>query len=82
MPERGRKWEEYFLEDKLLKQLQKKYPKGTKVKLLSMKDPQAPPVGTIGKICGVEKDVIRVKWQNGSDLSLILDLDSFQVLGG
>ena len=49
------------MEDKILKQLQKKYPKGTRVKLLSMKDPQAPPVGTIGEVWGVEKDAIRVK---------------------
>lgn len=68
------------MEDKILKQLQKKFPKGTRVKLLSMKDPQAPPVGTIGEVWGVEKDAIRVKWENGSDLSLILDLDSFRVI--
>ena len=68
------------MEKKMLRKLRKKYPKGTKVKLLSMKDPQAPPVGTIGEVCGVEKDAIRVKWQNGSDLSLILGLDSFQVV--
>lgn len=68
------------MEDKILKQLQRKYPKGTKVKLLSMKDLQAPPVGTIGEVWGVEKDAIKVQWEDGSDLSLILDLDAFQVV--
>lgn len=34
--------------------LRKYYPRGTKVKLLAMDDPQAPPVGTLGEILGVD----------------------------
>ena len=36
--------------DKELKMLREMYPKGTRVVLLEMDDPQAPPVGTMGTV--------------------------------
>ena len=64
------------MEKKMLRKLRKKYPKGTKVKLLSMKDPQAPPVGTIGEVLGVD-DVgsVMVRWRNNSGLNVVYGVD-------
>lgn len=47
------------------------YPRGTRVELVRMDDPQAPPVGTKGTVIGVD-DIgsIMVAWDNGSGLSV------------
>lgn len=52
-------------------QVKEKYPVGTKVQLVKMDDPQAPPVGTVGIVRGVD-DIgsILVDWENGSSLSV------------
>ncbi len=61
--------------------LKEKYKEGTKIRLLKMDDIQAPPKGTIGTIRGVD-DIgnILVSWNTGSTLSLIPDIDEFEVL--
>ena len=60
--------------------LQRQYPRGTKVELLGMDDPQAPPTGTMGEILGVDDaGQILVRWETGSSLSLIPDVDSFRI---
>ena len=60
--------------------LRKYYPRGTKVKLLAMDDPQAPPVGTLGEILGVDDaGQLLVRWETGSSLSLIPGVDSFRI---
>lgn len=60
--------------------LRKYYPRGTKVKLLAMDDPQAPPVGTLGEVRGVDDaGQILVRWETGSSLSLISDVDRFEI---
>ena len=60
--------------------LRKYYPRGTKVKLLAMDDPQAPPVGTLGEILGVDDAAqLLVRWETGSSLSIILGVDSFRI---
>ena len=58
--------------------LRKMYPKGTRVELHYMDDPQAPPSGTKGEVMFVD-DIgqIHVKWENGSSLALNVKLDSF-----
>ena len=58
--------------------LRKMYPVGCKVELHFMDDPQAPPSGTKGEVMFVD-DIgqIHVKWENGSSLALIPDVDSF-----
>ena len=58
--------------------LRKMYPKGTRVELHHMDDPQAPPSGTKGEVMFVD-DIgqIHVKWENGSTLALNVKLDSF-----
>lgn len=57
------------------------YPIGTKVRLLHMDDCQAPPVGTCGTVTAVD-DVgdIHVRWDNGSGLALIPEVDEFEVI--
>lgn len=57
-------------------QLRKQYPKGTKIELLEMDDVQAPPVGTVGIIQGVDDlGSLLVRWGNGSSLSVIDGVD-------
>ncbi len=61
--------------------LREKYPAGTMVQLISMDDVQAPSVGTIGEVQFVD-DIgnVHVKWQNGSSLAVIPDVDSVAIL--
>ena len=61
--------------------LRERYPRGTKVELLGMDDPQAPPKGTIGEILGVDDaGQLLVRWETGSSLSLISGVDSFRIV--
>ena len=58
--------------------LRERYPRGTRVELLCMDDPQAPPMGTRGEILGVDDaGQLLVRWETGSSLSLIPGVDSF-----
>ena len=61
---------------KTVAQIRAEYPPGTKVKLLEMSDKYAPPIGTIGEVVAVDDagDLV-MKWQNGSSLKIILDVD-------
>ena len=60
--------------------LREQYPRGTKVELLGMDDPQAPPTGTMGEVMGVDDaGQILVRWETGSSLSLIPGVDSFRL---
>ena len=64
-----------------IERLRKKYPVGTIVELISMEDAQSPPLGTLGKIHGVDDaGSILVAWQNGSSLSLIPEADDFRIV--
>ena len=61
--------------------LRQRYPRGTKVELLGMNDPQAPPMGTMGELLGVDDaGQLFVRWETGSSLSLIPDVDSFRIV--
>lgn len=63
---------------KKVKQLKEEYPIGTRVKLIYMEDEQSPPNGTLGTVVGVDDmATILVSWDNGSTLSLVLDVDIF-----
>ena len=60
--------------------LRERYPRGTRVELLAMDDPQAPPTGTRGEVMGVDDAwQILVRWETGSSLSLILGVDFFRI---
>lgn len=59
-----------------VKYLREKFPSGTRVELVDMDDPQAPPVGTKGTVYGVD-DIgsILVEWDNGNGLNLVFGVD-------
>nr|DAQ42281.1 MAG TPA: protein of unknown function (DUF4314) [Caudoviricetes sp.] len=61
--------------------LRQRYPRGTRVELLGMDDPQAPPTGSIGEVMGVDDaGQILVRWETGSSLSMIPGVDSFRIV--
>ena len=59
-----------------VKKVRKQYPTGTRVKLVKMDDPQAPPVYTKGTVKLVD-DVasIHIVWDNGSALAAVYGED-------
>lgn len=59
-----------------LKKLREKFPKGTRVRLAKMDDPQAPPIGTCGTVDKVD-DIgsLIMQWDNGSKLNVIFGED-------
>lgn len=65
-----------FVKKEIVQTLRKRYPEGTRVKLVKMDDPQAPPMGTRGTVIGVD-DIgsIMVRWDNGSSLNVIYGED-------
>ena len=63
----------------------KKYPKGTRIRLVSMDDSQAPSKGTLGTITGIgrvgsNEGVLYVEWDTGSVLNLLVGIDEFEVV--
>lgn len=65
-----------LLSEAKLRQLQAEFPTGTRVELVSMDDPQAPPVGTKGTVWLVD-DIgsLVVDWDNGSGLNVVYGED-------
>lgn len=60
----------------IVERIRKEYPKGTRVKLLKMDDIQAPPIGTMGTVQGVDDTAsIIVHWDNGSGLNVVFGED-------
>lgn len=63
----------------IVNRLRSEYPAGTRIKLISMDDAQAPPVGTLGTVKSVDDMAsIKVHWDNESSLSLIYDVDLYE----
>lgn len=61
----------------IVNQLRNEYPAGTRIELTSMDDAQAPPIGTLGTVQGVDDmGSIMVHWDNESTLSLVYGVDS------
>ena len=59
-----------------LQALRERFPRGTRVELVQMDDPQAPPVGTKGTVRGVDDmGSIMVAWDNGCGLSVAYGAD-------
>ena len=60
----------------VLQALRERFPRGTRVELVQMDDPQAPPIGTKGTVRGVD-DIgsIMVAWDNGGSLSVVYGED-------
>ena len=56
-----------------------RYPKGTRLKLISMEDPHGVPMGTVGEVDFIDDaGQIHMKWENGSFLALIPGVDGFR----
>ena len=64
-----------------VERLRRRFPKGTRVVLIEMEDPQAPPTGTKGTVQFVDDAMnINVAWDTGSHLNLIYGVDRFSKL--
>lgn len=65
-----------FPSREIVERIRKQYPAGTRVELLQMDDLQAPPIGTLGTVRGVDDTAsIMVRWDNGSGLHIIFGID-------
>jgi len=71
-----------FIDRKTVMFLRTKYSEGTRVRLVRMNDPQAPPPGTEGTVKGVD-DIgsIMVAWDNGSGLNVAYGEDKCEIIG-
>lgn len=65
-----------FPSKEIVEGIRRDYPAGTRVELVRMDDPQAPPVSTKGTVLGVD-DIgsIMVSWDNGCGLSVAFGED-------
>ena len=65
-----------FPDRETVERLRREYPIGTRVRLVKMTDPFAPPIGTIGVVRGVDDaGSILTAWCNGSSLSIVYGED-------
>ena len=61
----------------IIQSLRERFPAGCRVELLRMDDPQAPPIGTLGTVIGVDDaGTIHVDWDNGCGLGVAYGPDS------
>ena len=68
-----------FVSKRVIEKLRKEYPAGTRIKLVSMDDAQAPPIGTMGTVKGVDDaGNILVLWDNRSNLNVIYGIDKIE----
>ena len=65
-----------------LEQLRKQYPVGTKIRLISMRNEKYLVLpGTVGEVTHIDDaGSIHMRWENGSSLALIPEIDSFQTV--
>lgn len=60
----------------VVQDLRKHFPAGTRVELVQMDDPQAPPIGTKGTVTGVDDTgSILVAWDTGCGLNVVYGVD-------
>ena len=66
----------------IVERIRREYPTGTRVELVQMDDPQAPPTGTKGTIIGVDDTgSLLMRWDNGSGLNVVWGEDSVRKVG-
>ena len=59
------------------------FPPGTRVELIRMDDPQAPPIGTKGTVMRVDDIAsLCMRWDNGSSLHVAYGEDVVRKIGG
>ena len=65
-----------------VERVRRMYPAGTRVELVVMDDPQAPPEGTLGTVLGVDDtESLLMRWDNGSGLNVIWRQDVVRKVG-
>jgi len=65
-----------------VEKVRRMYPVGTRVELVRMDDPQAPPAGTLGTVIGVDDTgSLLMSWDNGSALNVIWQEDVVRKVG-
>lgn len=67
--------------ERIIQRLRETYLPGTRVELMRMEDPSAPPIGTQGTVVDVD-DIgsILVNWDNGSTLNVVYGEDHCQII--
>ena len=66
-----------------LDRIRREYPVGTIIEIQKMDDPQAPPVGTLGEVIGVDDlGDLELLWSTGSSLKVILSEDRIRKVNG
>ena len=71
-----------FPNKETVERIRLKYPAGTRVELVCMDDPQAPPTGTKGTVLGVDDTgSLLMKWDNGSGLNVVYGEDRVAKVG-
>ena len=66
----------------ILASLRERFPQGARVELVRMDDLQAPPIGTLGTVFGVDDSgSIMVRLDNGSGLHVIYGEDECRKVG-
>lgn len=66
-----------FPNSKIVESLREKYPAGTRVKLVSMDDVQAPRIGSFGTVTGVDDcGSLLMSWDEGGSLNVIYGVDT------
>ena len=72
----------WFPSKAVVEMLRRQYPVGTRVELVRMDDPQAPPIGTKGTVLGVD-DIgsIMIAWDSGGSLNVVYGEDICRKIG-
>ena len=71
-----------FSDRETVKMIRGMYPKGTRVVLVEMDDPQAPPPGTMGTVLGVDDTgSLIMRWDDGSGLNVVWGEDVVRKAG-
>ena len=70
-----------FTNKETVARVRAQFPPGTRVQLLEMDDPQAPPVGMKGTVRWVDDTASQcVEWDNGSSLNAIYGQDRVRIV--
>ena len=71
-----------FSSKEIVEGIRREYPTGTRVELVRMDDPQAPPIGMLGTVLGVDDaGSLLMRWDNGSDLNVVYGEDIVRKVG-
>ena len=67
--------------EKTVTELRSRFPKGVRVRLLRIDDPQSPPPGTEGTVIWVDDiGTVHVAWDNGSTLGAVYGIDELEII--